>query len=481
MEDYTTIKQVLKMSEGIATVGGWIQTVRSAKKGKLYFISLNDGTSFKSIQIVFTPKDDSIDPKTIYTGCSISVTGKIVKSIGKGQEVEIQADKVILLGDIGDPATYPLPKQKQSLDKLRSMLHLRSRTQIMRAVMRIRNSLAMATHKFFQKEDCIWLHTPIITGSDCEGAGEMFQVTTILSDDSSTVPTIPSEDDMYYGKIDYEKDFFKKKAYLTVSGQLDAEMYACGMGSVYTFGPTFRAEKSNTTRHLAEFWMVEPEIAFKELDGIAKVAEDYIKFMIETVLLECEDELTFLEERKEKNKGLIDVLKITKKEDFIKITYSQAIEYLKEAVDKGKEFEQKVEWGIDLGSDQERYMTDELFKKPVIVTHYPSDIKSFYMKEEEDETFTSKGQTVKAMDILVPGIGELVGGSQREDRYDVLCEKIEKLGLSIDDYKEYLDLRKYGTVPHSGFGLGFERMIRFVCGLDNIREAIPFPRWPGHL
>lgn len=507
MESIKSIKEVFqtyeKLSEEFVMVGGWIQTVRSAKKGKLYFISLNDGTTFKSIQIVFTLKDGdfSIDTKKLHTGCSIMVSGKIVKSIGHGQDVEIQTDKITLLGDIGDPSIYPLPKQKQSLEKLRTMLHLRSRTQLMRAVMRVRNVLSMATHEFFQEQDCIWLHTPILTGADCEGAGEMFQVTTILdkSDDTThDIHVIPS--DNYDNKIDYEKDFFKKKAYLTVSGQLDAESYACGMGNVYTFGPTFRAENSNTTRHLAEFWMIEPEMAFKDLDGIAKVAEDYIKFMIKKVLEKCPDELDFLEKRTEENKGLVKFLTKTCKDDFARITYTEAIEYLLEVdVREGisgthVKFSEELEgpsttfdvepvWGMDLGSEHERYLCEKLFMKPTIVTDYPKDIKAFYMRENKS-TKNKDGverKTVAAMDILVPGIGELVGGSQREERYDVLVKRIEELGLSRDEYKEYLDLRKYGSVPHSGFGLGFERMIRFVCGLENIREAIPFPRWPGHL
>ncbi len=515
MEGRTSLKSVFtfdleKKEEEEIHVCGWIQTIRFAKKGKLAFISLNDGTSFKSLQVVASLSDlfEMIgfdDIKTLTTGCSIMVVGKIVKSPGGKQDIEMQSSKITLLGGIGDKSKYPLPSQKQSLETLRTMLHLRSRTQLMRAIMRVRNVLSMATHEFFQDQDCIWLHTPILTGADCEGAGEMFQVTTILGDNTSDTPQIPNSG-FYSGPVDFERDFFKKKAYLTVSGQLDAESYACGMGNVYTFGPTFRAENSNTTRHLAEFWMIEPEMAFKDLKGIMDVAEDYIKFMISKALEKCKDELEFLEQRTPENKGLIKSLTTVCKEDFARITYTEAIEYLKIASDERKDgsvathtllssgsivpfatFEEKPVCGIDIGSEHERYLCEKLFKRPTIVTDYPKDIKSFYMRENEDMYERKLGEegekrkTVAAMDILVPGIGELVGGSQRDERYDVLIKRMEELGLSQDEYKEYLDLRKYGSVTHSGFGLGFERMVRFVCGLENIREAIPFPRWPGHL
>lgn len=517
MEGHKSLKSVLtsKMLGEEIHVCGWIQTIRFAKKGKLAFISLNDGTSFKSLQIVASLSDsfemiDFEDIKSLTTGCSIMVVGKIVESPGGKQDIEMQSSKITLFGGIGDKDTYPLPSQKQSLEKLRSMLHLRSRTQLMRAIMKVRNVLSMATHEFFQDQDCIWLHTPILTGADCEGAGEMFQVTTILKDSIIDVPSVMIDDgsEYSYGKvesdfnskfvssdIDFEKDFFKKKAYLTVSGQLDAESYACGMGNVYTFGPTFRAENSNTTRHLAEFWMIEPEMAFKDLKGIMDVAEDYIKFMIKKALEKCPDELEFLEKRTEENKGLIKFLTDSCEDDFVRITYTEAIEYLEavhvsegisgthvhfssELEGPSTTFEEEPVWGMDLGSEHERYLCEKLFKKPTIVTDYPKDIKAFYMRENETE---GERKTVAAMDILVPGIGELVGGSQREERFDVLVKRMEELDLSQDEYKEYLDLRKYGSVPHSGFGLGFERMVRFACGLENIREAIPFPRWPGHL
>lgn len=471
--NYQKIKHFTQPQARIS-VAGWVQTVRSASKGKLFFITINDGSTFNGLQIVADRlvQLNDFELKDLSTGCSITVTGDLVESIGKGQKFELQAKTIALLGGIGDKETYPLPAQKQSLEKLRTMLHLRSHTQIMRAVMKVRNVLSMATHAFFQAEDCIWVHTPIITGSDCEGAGEMFQVTTMLKDNTADLPTIPSKEEIYYGKLDYEKDFFKKKAFLTVSGQLDAEMYACGMGSVYTFGPTFRAENSHTARHLAEFWMVEPEMAFVDLNGIAAVAERYIKYMITCALAECPDELEYLEARSDNNKGLVRFLQQVCDEPFARITYTDAIKELQQATIT---FEEDPVWGMDLGSEHERYLAEQVYLKPVIITDYPLAIKAFYMKANPDQ------KTVAAMDIIVPGIGELVGGSQREEDYNVLVDKIKALGLDIDSYKEYLDLRKYGTVPHSGFGLGFERMVRFVCGLENIREAIPFPKWPGHL
>lgn len=386
------------------------------------------------------------------------VEGQLVESQGQGQDVELKATKVQVLGFVEDPDTYPMSAKRHSVEYLREYAHLRPRTNLIGAVMRIRNSLAYALHSFFQERGFMWVSTPIITASDCEGAGEMFTVTNF------DLENLPKND---LGKVDYSEDFFGKHAYLTVSGQLNVETYACAYSKVYTFGPTFRAENSNTTRHLAEFWMLEPEMAFTDLDGCAAVAEDMLKYVFKRILTERADDMAFIAERVDKNA-------ITRLEDFIKadfaqVDYTDAIEILQKC---GKKFENPVKWGIDLQSEHERYLAEEHFKSPVVVKNYPKDIKAFYMRQNDD------GKTVAAMDVLAPGIGEIIGGSQREDRLELLDKRMEEMGLNKDSYYWYRDLRRYGSVPHSGFGLGFERLIVYITGVGNVRDAIPFPRTP---
>lgn len=386
------------------------------------------------------------------------VEGQLVESQGQGQDVELKATKVQVLGFVEDPDTYPMSAKRHSVEYLREYAHLRPRTNLIGAVMRIRNSLAYALHSFFQERGFMWVSTPIITASDCEGAGEMFTVTNF------DLENLPKNDQ---GKVDYSEDFFGKHAYLTVSGQLNVETYACAYSKVYTFGPTFRAENSNTTRHLAEFWMLEPEMAFTDLDGCAAVAEDMLKYVFKRILTERADDMAFIAERVDKNA-------ITRLEDFIKadfaqVDYTDAIEILQKC---GKKFENPVKWGIDLQSEHERYLAEEHFKSPVVVKNYPKDIKAFYMRQNDD------GKTVAAMDVLAPGIGEIIGGSQREDRLELLDKRMEEMGLNKDSYYWYRDLRRYGSVPHSGFGLGFERLIVYITGVGNVRDAIPFPRTP---
>lgn len=432
--------------------------------------------------------------KSFKTGASIFVVGEVVSSPGKGQLVEIVAQKITILGECYDSATYPLSKKKHSLEHLREHLHLRPRTRVIGSIARIRNALAFSTHKFFNERNFLYIHTPILTSSDCEGAGEMFQVTTLFSkteDDPSKLPLDSKK------KIDYKEDFFKKPTYLSVSGQLNVETFACALSNVYTFGPTFRAEMAHTSRHLAEFWMIEPEIAFADLEENMDVAEAYIKYIIKYVLDHCADDLEYLEsfeeERKKeletekkqqknqkgqkpivdwKSKKLRERLENTVTQPFQRLSYTDAIDILLKV--KDVKFEVEPTWGVDLGSEHETYLAEVVYQKPVILKDYPKDIKAFYMKLNDDN------KTVAAMDILVPGIGELVGGSQREDRLDVLEQRIKDGGLDPEAYTFYTDLRKYGSVPHSGFGLGFERMVRYVTGIDNIRDVIPFPRYHEH-
>lgn len=438
------------------TLEGWIKTARMGKN--VSFISLTDGTSFKPLQVVLDSETQEEEDAKYNISSSIEVTGKLVESQGQGQDVELKAESVKILGE-SDPS-YPLQKKRHSPEYLRTIAHLRPRANLYQAVFRVRSLLAYAIHKFFQDRGFVYAQTPLITGSDAEGAGEMFRVTTI---DPKNPPL--TED----GKIDYSKDFFGKETHLTVSGQLQAEVFALAFRDVYTFGPTFRAENSNTQRHAAEFWMIEPEMAFADLQVNMDVAEAMMKYIIQYVLDHAEEEMKFFNQFVDK--GLLDRLHNVVDNDFERITYTQAVDLLK---DSGADFAYPVEWGIDLQTEHERYLTEKIFKKPVFVTDYPKEIKAFYMRENEDK------KTVAAVDLLVPGVGEIIGGSQREERYDVLKKKIEDNGLNLEDYDWYLDLRKYGTAVHSGFGLGFERAVMYVTGVSNIRDVTAFPRTVGH-
>lgn len=453
------------------SVNGWVRTFRSNR-----FIALNDGSTFKSIQCVvdFESIDEAI-LRQINTGAAIGITGVLVESQGRGQDVEIQVSQVHIHGG-ADPETYPIQPKKHSMEFLREQAHLRIRTNTFAAVMRVRSALAFAIHDYFRQNGFVHMHPPIITGSDAEGAGEMFRVTTL---DPVKPPATPS------GEVDYKQDFFGKETNLTVSGQLEAEAYAMGLGKVYTFGPTFRAENSNTSRHLAEFWMIEPEMAFYDLDDNMDLAEDFIKHIIKYVLINCQEDLKFLEKRlldEEKTRPqaerspmpLTEKLKFIIDNEFRRVTYTEAIEILKNSKpNKKKKFQFTIEeWGTDLQSEHERYLVEKHFNCPVILYDYPASIKAFYMRLNEDE------KTVRAMDILFPGIGEIVGGSQREERLEVLEKRISALGIDEKELWWYLDLRRFGTAKHSGFGLGFERMVQFVTGMSNIRDVIPFPRTP---
>ena len=441
------------------TLAGWIRTRRDSKAG-FSFLSVNDGSCFNNVQVIAPKSLENYESEILKltTGCSVVVDGILKASEGKGQDYEITASSVKVLGFVENPDTYPMSAKRHSVEYLREYAHLRPRTNLMGAVMRIRNTLAYAIHTFFQSKGFMWVSTPLITSSDCEGAGEMFTITNL------DLNNLPKDDK---GNVNYAEDFFGKHAYMTVSGQLEVETYACAFSKCYTFGPTFRAENSNTTRHLAEFWMCEPEMAFTDLDGCANVAEQMLKFVFKTVLEQRRDDLEFIVERVDKNaiKRLEDFIN----SDFAQVDYTKAVEILKNC---GKKFEFPVEWGIDLQSEHERYLAEEYFKSPVVVKNYPKDIKAFYMKLNDD------GKTVAAMDVLAPGIGEIIGGSQREDRLDVLDKRMEETGLNKDAYWWYRDLRRYGSVPHSGFGLGFERLVVYVTGVGNVRDAIPFPRTP---
>ena len=441
------------------TVAGWIRTRRDSKAG-FSFLAVNDGSGFDNVQVIApnTLNNYESEISKLTTGCSVVVDGTLKASEGKGQAYEINADKVFVTGFVEDPDTYPMSAKRHSVEYLRDYAHLRPRTNLMGAVMRIRNTVAYAIHSFFQENGFMWVATPLITSSDCEGAGEMFTVTNF---DLNNVPKNEK------GEADFSKDFFGKHAYMTVSGQLNVETYACAFSKVYTFGPTFRAENSNTTRHLAEFWMVEPEMAFTDLDGCATTAEKLLKYVFKTVLEQRADDMKFIAERVDKD--AITRLEHFISSDFAKVDYTDAIEILKKAT---KKFEYPVEWGIDLQSEHERYLAEEHFKAPVVVKNYPRDIKAFYMKQNDD------GKTVAAMDVLAPGIGEIIGGSQREDNLEKLDKRMDELGMNKDSYWWYRDLRRYGSVPHSGFGLGFERLIVYITGVGNVRDVIPFPRTP---
>lgn len=441
-------------------VNGWIRSVRDQKN--FSFININDGSQLSGLQIV-AHEDKTKDYVTIIpqltVGASISVSGTLVKSPALEQPFELQAENISLIGSC--PAEeYPLQKKRHSFEFLRTIAHLRSRTNTFGAVARVRNALAFASHKFFQERGFLYIMTPIITGSDCEGAGQMFQVTTLKFNE---LPKTSS------GEIDFTKDFFAHPTFLTVSGQLNLETSCCALGNVYTFGPTFRAENSNTSRHLAEFWMIEPEIAFADINDDMDLAEAYLKYVITYLFENCASDMAFFDKFIEK--GLIDRLRNVINNPFERITYTQAIELLEKAP---KKFEFPVKWGCDLQSEHERYLTEEHFKKPVIVTGYPKEIKAFYMRRNKDD------KTVAAMDVLVPGIGELIGGSQREERLEILEKRLEEMKLNKKDYWWYLDLRKYGSIPHAGFGVGFERLVLFATGMENIRDVIPFPRYPEH-
>lgn len=439
-------------------VKGWVRTRRGNKN--VQFVALNDGSTIKNLQIVFDLArftEEQLKPVT--TGSSIHVQGKLVASQGKGQSVEVQADELEIYGT-ADPETYPLQKKGHTLEFLREKAHLRPRTNTFGAVLRIRHALAFAIHKFFNDKGFYYFHTPLITASDCEGAGAMFQVTTM------DMQNLPKTEE---GKTDYSADFFGKPASLTVSGQLEGELGATALGCIYTFGPTFRAENSNTPRHLSEFWMIEPEMAFYEIADNMDLAEEFIKYCISYALEHCKDDIQFLNDMFDKE--LIERLKFVVDNEFVRLPYTEGIKLLEES---GKKFEFPVYWGVDLASEHERYLVEEHFKKPVILTDYPKEIKAFYMKLNDD------GKTVRAMDVLFPKIGEIIGGSQREESYDKLLGRIEELGIPMKDMWWYLDTRRFGTVPHSGFGLGFERLVLFVTGMQNIRDVIPFPRYPGN-
>ncbi len=440
-------------------VKGWVRTRRGNKN--VNFIALNDGSSVKNIQVVvdLINFDEEI-LKPITTGACISVIGKLAESQGAGQRVEVLAEKIEVYGS-ADPDTYPLQKKGHTLEFLREIAHLRPRTNTFGAIFRVRHNMAMAIHTFFHERGFFYFHTPIITGSDCEGAGQMFQVTTLNMYDLKKDET---------GSIDYSNDFFGKQASLTVSGQLEGELAAMALGSIYTFGPTFRAENSNTPRHLSEFWMIEPEVAFNEIEENMQLAQDFIQYCVKWALEKCQDDLQFLCEMYDKE--LLDRLKFVIENDFIRLTYTEGVKILEEAVAKGHKFEFPVGWGTDLQSEHERYLVEQYFKKPVILTDYPKEIKSFYMKQNDD------GKTVRAMDVLFPKIGEIIGGSQREEDYEKLKTRAGEMGVPEKDIWWYLDTRRFGTAPHSGFGLGFERLLLFVTGMANIRDVIPFPRTP---
>jgi asparaginyl-tRNA synthetase len=441
----------------LLTIQGWVRTKRDLKG--FAFIEVNDGSSLANLQVVINQElpDYEAILKQLNTGASVEVTGVLVSSQGKGQRIELKAQTVKVYGE-ADPETYPLQKKRHSFEFLRTIGHLRSRTNSFGAVFRVRNACAYAIHQFFQEQGFLWVHTPIITRSDCEGAGELFNITSL---DLKQVPRTETQD------VDYTKDFFGGPAYLTVSGQLEAEIMAMAFSNVYTFGPTFRAENSNTSRHLAEFWMVEPEMAFCDLEGDMDLAEAFLKHIFKYVLETCPEDMEFFNQRID-NSVLATADNIINNQ-FERITYTDAIALLEKA---DVSFEYPVKWGLDLQSEHERYLAEQLFKKPVIVTDYPVEIKAFYMRLNDDE------KTVRAMDILAPKIGEIIGGSQREERLDVLERRIQNQGLNPADLWWYLDLRRYGTVPHAGFGLGFERLVQFMTGMGNIRDVIPFPRTP---
>jgi asparaginyl-tRNA synthetase len=451
----TKIREILasgKPGEEVL-IKGWVRTFRSNR-----FIHINDGSTINNIQaVVDFEKFDSTELKRITTGACISVNGKLVESPGKGQHVEIGVTSFEILGD-SNPDEYPLQPKKHSMEFLRTIAHLRPRTNTFGAVLRIRHALAFAIHKYFNEKGFVYLHTPIVTGSDCEGAGEMFRVTTF------DLKKIPLNDE---GEVDFTKDFFGRETNLTVSGQLEGELGAMALSEIYTFGPTFRAENSNTPRHLAEFWMIEPEMAFYDINDNMDLAEDFLKYIVKYILDQCDEDITFLNDMYDKE--LRASLEFVVNSRFERISYTKGIEILEQS---GQKFEYPISWGADLQTEHERYLVEKHFKRPVIITGYPKEIKAFYMKQNDD------GKTVAAMDVLFPRIGEIIGGSQREENYEKLLNRINELNLDVASLWWYLDTRKFGTAPHSGFGLGFERMVQFITGMSNIRDVIPFPRTP---
>lgn len=464
----TKVVDVLRRTDfgAVVNVRGWVRTHRSSKA--VDFIALNDGSTINNVQVVVDPtKFDAEMLKQITTGACISVNGELVESQGAGQSVEIQGREIEVYGLCGND--YPMQKKGQSFEYMRQHAHLRLRTNTFGAVMRIRHNMAMAIHSYFHEHGYFYFHTPLITASDCEGAGQMFQVTT------KNLYDLKKDED---GKIDYSDDFFGKQTSLTVSGQLEGELGATALGAIYTFGPTFRAENSNTPRHLAEFWMIEPEVAFMDLPDLMDLEEDFIKYCIRWALDNCKDDLDFL--NKMIDKGLIERLQGILDSEFVRLPYTEGIRILQEAIKGGKKFEFSCNWGDDLASEHERYLVEEYFKKPVIMTNYPKAIKAFYMKIDEAESGYDgrSGQTVQGTDVLFPQIGEIIGGSVREESYDKLMNEIEERNIPMKDMDWYLDTRKYGSCPHAGFGLGFERLILFVTGMQNIRDVIPFPRTP---
>lgn len=446
-------------TETEVTIKGWVRTRRTSKAG-ISFVAIHDGSCFDAIQVVVPDSVSNYEDEVLQigTGCAVIATGKLVESQGQGQSVEIQASSIDVVGWVVDPETYPMAKKRHTFEYLRTQAHLRPRTNAIGAVTRVRNTLANAIHNYFYKSGFHWVNTPLITASDAEGAGELFRVSTL---DAMNLP----RDDK--GQVDYSQDFFGGDSFLTVSGQLNVESYCMAMSKVYTFGPTFRAENSNTSRHLAEFWMVEPEIAFADLEDDAALAEDFLKHCIRAVLEERADDMAFFQQRVDK--GIIDRLQGVLDSEFVHMDYTDAIDVL---LKSGKKFEYPVEWGVDLASEHERFLSEEHVKGPVVLKNYPKEIKAFYMRLNDDD------KTVAAMDVLVPGIGEIIGGSQREERLDVLDTRFPDQEAA-DHLWWYRDLRKYGTVPHAGFGLGFERLINYVTGMENIRDVIPFPRTPG--
>lgn len=458
---YYKIKEILSnpsLLGQLIEVKGWVRSRRGNKQ--VQFVALNDGSTINNLQIVIDMSRFTEDQiREITTGASMRATGILVESMGKGQTCEVQAETIEIYGT-ADPQTYPLQKKGHTLEFLREKAHLRPRTNTFGAVMRVRSTLAFAIHKFFNERGFVYLNTPLITASDCEGAGAMFQVTTL------NIENPPRTDD---GKIDYQQDFFGRPASLTVSGQLEGELGATALGAIYTFGPTFRAENSNTPRHLSEFWMIEPEVSFLDINGNMDLAEEFLKYCISYALDNSKEDIEWLAQMYDKE--LVERLNFILDNKFVRLTYTEGIEILKNS---GQKFEFPVDWGTDLQSEHERYLVEQHFKKPVILTGYPKDIKAFYMKQNDD------GKTVRAMDVLFPKIGEIIGGSEREENLEKLSKRIDELGIPMKDMWWYLDTRKYGTVPHSGFGLGFERLVLFVTGMTNIRDVIPFPRTPGN-
>jgi len=463
MADVVRIADVLagKVPAGTqVTVQGWVRTRRDSKAG-LSFVQVHDGSSFNPLQVVAQDTLSNYQDEILHltAGCSVSATGTLAESQGKGQSVEMQGESIEVVGWVDDPDTYPVAAKRHTFEYLREVPHLRVRTNTIGAVARVRNTLAQAIHRYFHEHGFFWIHTPIVTASDAEGAGEMFRVSTL---DLANLPRTPD------GSIDFSQDFFGRPTFLTVSGQLNVETYCLALTNVYTFGPTFRAENSNTSRHLSEFWMVEPEIAFADLSDNADLAEDLLKYAFRAVLDEREDDMAFFAERIDKE--AVSRLEAFVTSDFERMTYTNAVEILKKA---NRDWEFPVDWGLNLQAEHERYLCEEVAKRPVVVIDYPKTIKAFYMRLNDDD------RTVAAMDVLAPGMGEIVGGSQREERLDVLDARIEEMGLDVGPYGWYRDLRRYGTVPHAGFGLGFDRALAYATGMANIRDVIPFPRTPG--